>query len=72
VITDTGIGLGKEDQDRIFNPFEQVETSATRRFKGTGLGLSLTKSLVTLHDGSIWAESEGLGNGRTTDSDAVN
>jgi signal transduction histidine kinase len=44
---------------KIFQPFEQVENSASRRFQGTGLGLSLTKSLVELHGGTIWAESEG-------------
>ena len=62
-VTDTGIGLKREDLDRIFNPFEQVESAANRRFEGTGLGLSLTKSLVALHRGSIWAESRGLGKG---------
>jgi signal transduction histidine kinase len=63
VVTDTGIGLIREDLDRIFDPFDQVENSISRRFAGTGLGLSLTKSLVALHGGTIWAESEGLGKG---------
>ena len=63
VITDSGIGLKREDLDRIFDPFDQVETSMSRRFEGTGLGLALTKSLVAIHGGSIWAESEGLGKG---------
>ena len=62
-VTDTGIGIKHEDLKRIFNPFEQVESSATRRFQGTGLGLALTKNLVELHSGKIWVESEGEGKG---------
>ncbi|MFH1125276.1 MAG: ATP-binding protein, partial [Pseudomonadota bacterium] len=62
-VRDTGIGIKKEDLDRIFQPFEQVDSSASRRFQGTGLGLSLTRSLVELHGGRIWAESEGEGMG---------
>ena len=58
-IKDSGIGLEKENIAKIFQPFEQVENSSSRRFQGTGLGLSLTKSLVELHGGRIWAESEG-------------
>jgi signal transduction histidine kinase len=64
-VTDTGIGINADDLDRIFNPFEQVENSASRKFQGTGLGLSLTKSLVELNGGKIWAESEGVGRGST-------
>ena len=62
-VSDTGIGLKPEDLGSIFDPFEQVENSASRRYQGTGLGLSLTKSLVELHGGRIWAESEGTGRG---------
>ena len=62
-VTDTGIGLKPEDLEHIFNLFEQVENSASRRYHGTGLGLSLTKSLVELHGGRIWVESEGEGKG---------
>jgi signal transduction histidine kinase len=58
-IKDSGIGLKKENLEKIFQPFEQVETSSSRRFQGTGLGLSLTKNLVELHGGKIWAESQG-------------
>ncbi|MCP4287128.1 MAG: hypothetical protein GY792_22235, partial [Gammaproteobacteria bacterium] len=64
-VSDTGIGIRPEDRARIFSPFEQVEGSSSRRFQGTGLGLSLTKSLVELHGGMIWAESEGEGKGST-------
>jgi len=54
-VTDNGIGIKHENLEHIFNPFEQVESSASRRFQGTGLGLSLTKSLVKLHGGKLWA-----------------
>jgi signal transduction histidine kinase len=64
-VEDSGIGLRKEDLQRVFEPFEQVENSASRQFQGTGLGLSLTKSLVELHGGKIWAESQGEGKGAT-------
>ena len=51
-ISDTGCGIAKEDQDKIFNPF------FTSREKGTGLGLSLVKKIVSLHNGKIEVESE--------------
>jgi signal transduction histidine kinase len=62
-IEDTGIGIKEQDLQRIFYPFEQAESSLSRRFQGTGLGLSLTRSMVELHGGKIWAESEGEGKG---------
>jgi signal transduction histidine kinase len=62
-VKDTGIGLSPGDIDRVFNPFEQADGSSTRKYQGTGLGLSLTKSLVELHGGRIWAESAGKGKG---------
>jgi signal transduction histidine kinase len=58
-IEDSGIGIKKEDLQRIFDPFEQADNSPSRRFEGTGLGLSLTRRMVELHGGKIWAESEG-------------
>jgi len=64
-VEDTGIGLTEKDLTRIFLPFEQVESSASRRYQGTGLGLSLTKKIVKLHGGRIWAQSEGEGKGAT-------
>jgi signal transduction histidine kinase len=64
-VKDTGIGISPESLERIFDPFEQVENAISQRFKGTGLSLSLTKRLVELHSGKIWAESEGDGKGST-------
>jgi signal transduction histidine kinase len=54
-----GIGIEQQNLARIFNPFEQVEGSASRKFQGTGLGLALTRRMVELHSGSVWAESGG-------------
>ena len=62
-VKDSGIGLVSDDQERIFNPFEQVDSDKNRKFQGTGLGLSLTKKLVELHNGFIWVQSEGEGEG---------
>ena len=58
-VEDNGIGVRAEDQKRIFDPFEQADNSAGRRYQGTRLGLSLSKTLVELHGGSIWVESAG-------------
>ncbi len=65
MVRDTGIGLKKEDWERIFVPFEQADNSATRKYQGSGLGLSLTKNFVELHGGWIWAKSDGEGRGST-------
>jgi len=64
-VSDTGIGIASEDHERIFNAFEQVESSKRRKYDGTGLGLCLTKKLVELHGGKIWVESDGLEKGST-------
>ncbi|MPZ11565.1 MAG: PAS domain-containing protein [Kiloniellaceae bacterium] len=56
-VGDTGIGIAPADQDRIFEPFVQVESELNRRFEGTGLGLPLVRSLIELHGGAISLES---------------
>nr|MBI3611965.1 response regulator [Nitrospirota bacterium] len=63
-ISDTGIGIPPEKIDAIFDVFTQVDSSTTRRYGGTGLGLTITKRLVELMGGRIWAES-ALGFGST-------
>ena len=57
-ISDTGIGIKKEDIDTLFKPFSQIENQLSRRFDGTGLGLSICKRLIDLLNGRIWVESE--------------
>jgi signal transduction histidine kinase len=56
-VRDTGIGIATEDQDRIFQSFQQVDATYARRQEGTGLGLALTRKLVTLLGGDIWLQS---------------
>lgn len=57
-VRDTGIGIDAKDLKTVFNVFEQVDSSFTRRYQGTGLGLALTKQFVEMHQGQIWVESE--------------
>jgi signal transduction histidine kinase len=64
-VKDTGIGIQKDDIGCIFEPFGQVENEQTRKHRGTGLGLTVTRKLVQMHGGRIWAESEGPGKGTT-------
>ncbi len=62
-IKDTGIGIKAKDLPRLFQEFVQLEAASTKQHEGTGLGLALTKRLVKLHGGRIWAESGGEGHG---------
>ena len=56
-VWDTGVGIAAEDQQRIFEEFQQAEQGLTDKSEGTGLGLALTRKLVTLHGGKLWVES---------------
>lgn len=61
-VEDTGIGIAKENLDKIFARFYQVERGHQRIFDGTGLGLSIVKEYVNILEGDIWIESEpGVG-----------
>ena len=57
-VTDTGIGIKKEDMNKLFEPFQQIDMPLTMKHKGTGLGLYLTKKLAALLGGDISAKSE--------------
>jgi PAS domain S-box-containing protein len=61
-VSDTGPGISKADQEKIFEEFQQADGSSTREKGGTGLGLSIAKKIVEMHGGQIWVEST-LGKG---------
>jgi two-component system sensor histidine kinase VicK len=57
-VQDTGVGIPKDDLERVFDKFFQVDNTATRKANGTGLGLAIVKEIVQAHGGDVWAESE--------------
>ncbi|MEW5719894.1 MAG: response regulator [Chloroflexota bacterium] len=63
-VRDTGIGIPEDRREIIFEPFQQADSSATRRFGGMGMGLALAKQLVNLMGGKIWVDSQ-MGQGST-------
>lgn len=62
-VTDTGIGLSKKNLELVFGEFEQVDSTLSRKYQGTGLGLALSRRIIELHGGLLWAESDGEGKG---------
>src|SRR3546814_16845836 len=57
-VIDTGIGIAKDDQARMLEPFTQVESGLSRKHEGTGLGLPLCRALIEVHDGTLSLERE--------------
>jgi signal transduction histidine kinase len=64
-VADTGIGLGADDLDHIFQRFYRVDKSRARASGGSGIGLTIARHIVTAHGGRIWAESAGSDQGST-------
>ena len=57
-VSDTGIGLSQEEQNKLFKPFSQADSTTARKFGGTGLGLSISHTIVKNHGGNLTATSE--------------
>src|SRR4029434_10169039 len=57
VVSDSGIGISRDQVAKIFEPFFQVDSASTRAFGGTGLGLTLAKAYVEAHGGKIWVDT---------------
>ncbi|MBC8172072.1 MAG: response regulator [Anaerolineae bacterium] len=63
-VTDTGLGIGEEDLERIFKEFEQIDGTTRRRYGGAGLGLAICQRFVEMHRGRMWVSSQ-VGQGST-------
>jgi len=63
-VSDTGTGIAEADQEKVFEEFQQADSSSTRKKGGTGLGLTIAKKIIEMHGGRIWVESS-LGTGST-------
>ena len=63
-VSDTGPGISDTDQQKIFEAFQQADSSITRKKGGTGLGLSIVRRIIEMHGGRVWVESR-LGKGST-------
>ncbi|HVK98284.1 MAG TPA: CHASE domain-containing protein [Dongiaceae bacterium] len=57
-VKDTGTGIARDDIPRLFNKFEQLKNAARGSLRGTGLGLALAREIISLHQGSVWVESQ--------------
>jgi signal transduction histidine kinase len=65
-VKDTGLGIPPDHLESVFQEFSQVDTSTTRKAGGTGLGLPISRRLIEMHGGRLWAESTGIeGEGST-------
>ena len=65
-VTDTGIGIPEADQERIFEPFTQLDNTLSRRFEGAGLGLYVSRALIEGHGGRLRLHSR-IGQGTTAE-----
>ena len=59
-VRDTGLGISPDKLETIFQEFTQIDTSTTRKAGGTGLGLPISRRLVEMHGGRLWADSRGI------------
>jgi len=63
-VCDTGPGIAEQDQAKIFEEFQQADSSTTKQKGGTGLGLAIAKRIIEMHGGRLWVESK-VGEGAT-------
>jgi len=64
-VADTGQGIGRDFLPHVFGRFRQADGTPSRRYNGLGLGLAIVQQLVELHEGTVWADSDGAGRGAT-------